>query len=204
MFFLRNNRHIYTHHLVLCLGHNMSQTDANSTGGESGRGGHSGHTGTGCYKNHDHSMAHAGAPGTLSVNRPTGHQRRGSAVATTSGAVSIAAVTALLTSSPATNVSGQPILQPANNLVDLGRKCCVEEHLNEQSTDSLFGLQKTKLIHPFRIVFQVIRRVPERDSYLLVISNIIRLQPSVRQCQEKWTTDGAVITVTDQKWLAPT
>lgn len=40
--------------LIFCLGHNMSQADANSLGGESIKGGQ---TGTGCYKNHDHHMA---------------------------------------------------------------------------------------------------------------------------------------------------
>ena len=39
---------------LVSTGHNLSQTDANSTGGESLR--HVGHTGTGCYKNHDHAM----------------------------------------------------------------------------------------------------------------------------------------------------
>lgn len=48
-------------------------------------------------------------------------------MAAATGAVSIAAVTALLTSSPATNVSGaagtqqQQQQQPSNNLVDLGK-----------------------------------------------------------------------------------
>lgn len=106
------------------LGHNMSQTDANSTGGESARGGYVGHTGTGCYKNHEHSMLHgtAAASGPAHHNRSALHTRRPSAVATATGAVSIAAVTALLTSSPATNVSGHPMIQPpTNNLVDLGK-----------------------------------------------------------------------------------
>jgi len=39
---------------MMSTGHNLSQTDANSTGGESLR--NVGHTGTGCYKNHEHSM----------------------------------------------------------------------------------------------------------------------------------------------------
>ncbi len=116
----------------------MSQTDGNSMGGESGP---VGHTGTGCYKNHDHSMMlhpqqHHGT--STAANRlvplNAGGQRRASA---TTGAISIAAVTALLTSSPATNVSGiaqqQPPAAPSsqqqqqqqppttpNNLVDLG------------------------------------------------------------------------------------
>lgn len=122
------------------LGHNMSQTDGNSMGGESGP---VGHTGTGCYKNHDHSMMlhpqqHHGTSTAAATNRlvplnAPGGQRRASA---TTGAISIAAVTALLTSSPVTNVSGIAQQQPPppapssqqqqqpttpNNLVDLGK-----------------------------------------------------------------------------------
>lgn len=39
------------------IGHNLSQIDANSMGGESGR--HVGTTGTGCYKNHEHMLQHS-------------------------------------------------------------------------------------------------------------------------------------------------
>lgn len=85
-------------------------------GGESGP---VGHTGTGCYKNHEHSLT-LHPHGTANRLVPaTGGQRRQSA---TTGALSIAAVTALLTSSPATNVSGiqHPPAAPPKNLVDLG------------------------------------------------------------------------------------
>lgn len=110
----------------------MSQTDANSTGGESGRGGHTGHTGTGCFRNHDHSMHGTNRLMASDVqhHRPSSHaqhRRQSCTAAVASGAVSIAAVTALLTSSPATNVSGaapgqanQHHQKETNNLVDLG------------------------------------------------------------------------------------
>ncbi len=108
----------------------MSQADGMSTGGESTRG-PPGHTGTGCYKNHEHSM-HAGASaasmstGGLAVR---GAQGRRQSCGGAPGVVSIAAVTALLASSPATTgiIAQQPphVRQghqgsPANNLVDLG------------------------------------------------------------------------------------
>ena len=118
----------------------MSQTDGNSMGGESGP---VGHTGTGCYKNHEHSMMlhpqqqqqqHHGTASGANRLLPVagGQQRRASA---TTGAISIAAVTALLTSSPATNVSGitqqqqQPPPTP-NDLVDLG----IYKQLNDTCT----------------------------------------------------------------------
>lgn len=111
----------------------MSQADGMSTGGESARG-PPGHTGTGCYKNHEHSM-HAGASaasmstGGLAVR---GAQGRRQSCGGAPGVVSIAAVTALLASSPATTgiiAQHQPPHQvrqghqgssAANNLVDLG------------------------------------------------------------------------------------
>ena len=103
------------------IGHNMSQTgDGNSMGGESGRGGNVGHTGTGCYKNHEHSMLHGPQPPAAAAAAANRHHRRPS-VAAAAGAVSIAAVTALLTSSPATNAAGHQPTQPSNNLVDLGK-----------------------------------------------------------------------------------
>ena len=109
-------------------------------GGDSGRGGHSGNTGTGCYKNHDHGMTSHGrgqvtsttSQATLGIGRPQQQSRRQSvaAIPSSGGAVSVAAVTALLASStPATNVTAVGIAaaansssnQPAvNNLVDLG------------------------------------------------------------------------------------
>ena len=103
----------------------MSQTDANSTGGESGRGGHTGHTGTGCYRNHEHSMhgSHRHMPaGDHRGSHQAPHRRQSCTAAMASGAVSIAAVTALLTSSPATAATSHPNQQQkeANNLVDLG------------------------------------------------------------------------------------
>lgn len=113
----------------------MSQTDAMSTGGESGRGGHAGNTGTGCYKNHEHSMhigASAGSCGGLGARSGAGLRRQSCGAAP--GAVSIAAVTALLASSPATTGivaqnnsqqsstggGGGAQATPSNNLVDLG------------------------------------------------------------------------------------
>lgn len=165
---------------LLFLGHNMSQTDANSMGGESSRGGHVGHTGTGCYKNHEHSMLH-GQP-ALAPTPANRSGRRPSAVATATGAVSIAAVTALLASSPATNVSGHPANvqhhQP-NNLVDLGI--------------ILAGPQiRGPLIPIFfdylQLILQAIRRVPGRDCCLSVTNNMeksaIRL---VRHCPDGQT-----------------
>jgi len=41
--------------VIVDTGHNLSQTDANSTGGDSLR--NVGQTGAGCYKNHEHSIA---------------------------------------------------------------------------------------------------------------------------------------------------
>lgn len=118
------------------VGHNMSQTDAMSTGGESGRGGHAGNTGTGCFKNHEHSM-HLGASAASAVGRSTTARRQSCGASAATGAVSIAAVTALLTSSPATtgiiaHQNNQPTQQqqaassaqaPFNSLVDLGDPC---------------------------------------------------------------------------------
>ncbi|XP_059350542.1 uncharacterized protein LOC130693259 isoform X2 [Daphnia carinata] len=113
--------------VIVDTGHNMSQTDGNSMGGESGP---VGHTGTGCYKNHEHSlMLHPQHGAANRLVPATGGQRRQSA---TTGAISIAAVTALLASSPATNVSGvqhPPAAAPPNNLVDLGDSPCSRKRL---------------------------------------------------------------------------
>jgi hypothetical protein len=121
----------------------MSQTDGNSMGGESGP---VGHTGTGCYKNHEHSMMlhpQQQHHGTAAANRlipiSGGQQRRASA---TTGAISIAAVTALLTSSPATNVSGivqqqqPPPPTTHNNLVDLGKTTAIDCSSTKEKKDN--------------------------------------------------------------------
>lgn len=123
--------------VIVDTGHNMSQTDGNSMGGESGP---VGHTGTGCYKNHEHSlMLHPQHGAANRLVPATGGQRRQSA---TTGAISIAAVTALLASSPATNVSGiqHPPAAPPNNLVDLGDSPCSRKRLlsfNDQQHPSV-------------------------------------------------------------------
>ena len=140
---------LYWHAHVTLAGHNMSQTDGMSVGGDSGRGGHSGNTGTGCYKNHDHDRmtgqwGRGKVTSTTSIQATLGavvrpsqqQQSRRQSVAvipSSGGAVSVAAVTALLASStPATNVTAVGIAAAAatsssgnqppvsNRAVDLG------------------------------------------------------------------------------------
>ena len=104
-------------------GHNLSQTDANSTGGESGR--HVGHTGTGCYKNHEHSMLQPSALASASAAATTAgsrdQRRRLSSVLAAAAAPGIVPVVTPVLAPAAVGIALQPA--PTNNLLDLGTLC---------------------------------------------------------------------------------
>ena len=110
-------------------------------GGESGR--HVGHTGTGCYKNHEHSMLHPAGLGGYRDNR------RRQSVGLTVAAVSAAAIAAATTTnaSSATNITTCSAANVgSNNLVDLSIKT------------ALFFQIKNKTLQHFVDFWQVIRR----------------------------------------------
>jgi hypothetical protein len=95
-------------------------------GGESGR--HVGHTGTGCYKNHEHSMLHPAGLGGFRDNRR--RQSGGLTVAAVSAAAIAAATTT--NASTATNITTCSAANAgSNNLVDLSIKSAFFQIENE-------------------------------------------------------------------------